>query len=104
MDFKCRQCGKCCSNLLPLSEQDIKIIKSRKNLKENRRLFEKNWNAVCPFLNTHNKCDIYEDRPDICRHYTCYAFDNKIYSDKFIEIMKNRKYKLVDMREKFFGK
>lgn len=73
-EFKCKRCGNCCSNYLPLSNKefnDLKNIIKKRKLKSNKRIFESNYYHTCPFLNANNKCDIYEDRPMICKSFTC---------------------------------
>ena len=102
--FKCKRCGKCCSNILPLTKADIKAIRCHsKNLSENRLLALKDWYMVCPFLNHKNECDIYEYRPTICRTYDCEKFKNGVYPDDFVELVKKEKFYTTDMREYFFG-
>ena len=78
MNFECRNCGECCSNYLPLQEKEILIMKQLAK-KENKHPLRQDWYDRCPFLNGNNRCDIYEDRPMICREYTCYKFENNIY-------------------------
>lgn len=78
MIFNVKNVGKCCSNYLPLSETEIKEMKKRA-IKENKILLDKNWYDICPFLNYRNECDIYENRPLICRKYDCYKFENLVF-------------------------
>ena len=103
--FKCKRCGKCCSNLLPLSKEDIiNIKKNSKELQEHRLLALRDWYMICPFLNHKNQCDIYEFRPTICREFTCQDFEQGNISNKILEeINKGTEYSVTDMREKFFN-
>lgn len=102
-NFECKNCGKCCSNYLPLQEKEIQLIKKLAK-KENRHPLIKDWYIRCPFLNGNNKCDIYEDRPLICREYTCYNFENSIYNTDVFKELNPSDFKLVDLRKEFFGK
>lgn len=78
-DINCVSCGKCCANILMLSDSEINIIKEYidKNniqvLNRNSALLQEDVN-ICPFLRkdrylTH--CAIYEVRPSICRSFSC---------------------------------
>lgn len=97
----CKRCGNCCSNYLPLSKKEIadlkEIVKQRK-LKPISSVFGIGFEAACPFLNG-NICTIYEDRPEICRSFTCEKFKNKDYSDK--KLFKEKRI-LVDLRKEIF--
>lgn len=99
--FKCKECGKCCSNFLPLTKEEIKTMK-RLAKKENRHPLRQDWYFICPFLNNNNKCDIYEDRPFICREYTCYKFENNIYDKEAFSKIDKSEIKLVDIRHEIF--
>lgn len=78
---KCVGCGNCCSNLLPLTDKEIRDIKKYVEKhhikKQEHRLFvlaHDQVDMVCPFLDdskTTNKCTIYEVRPFICRDFIC---------------------------------
>lgn len=72
---KCSKCGNCCSALLPLSQTEInrlkKIIKSR-NIKEHKQpVIVQALDLTCPFLTDDNLCQIYADRPLICKAFKC---------------------------------
>lgn len=78
-DIDCVNCGKCCANILMLS--DTEIIKIKNYIEENNIsiinrnsvLLKEDIN-ICPFLrNDHNSthCAIYEVRPSICRSFSC---------------------------------
>lgn len=72
---KCSNCGECCSNLLPLSEREIRTIKSyikRNKIKEQRHNARVGTDMTCPFRDEANKkCLIYSVRPQICRSFMC---------------------------------
>jgi Fe-S-cluster containining protein len=106
IDGKCSGCGNCCSNWLPLTNNDVDRIKAyirKNNIKEQIHCvpFSAQINDyTCPFLvfnGTNKKCSIYPVRPRICREFICDPNIRKRYSksgcmDKF------------DMRRTFFGK
>lgn len=107
-DGKCVGCGRCCSNLLPLSEPEIKEIRKymkKHHIKEQRHVFptrEPMFDMTCPFLNengTSQKCMIYDVRPHICRAFVCNQPPSKIKENKE-RFWKTRKP--CDMRETFF--
>jgi Fe-S-cluster containining protein len=100
-DFKCRKCAKCCSNILPLLDNEIRLLKKLRK-KENIQVLNQNWYAICPFLNSNNRCDIYENRPLICREYTCYKQNNNIFDIKVFENHKPQDFKAVDLRKEIF--
>lgn len=72
---KCSKCGECCSNLLPLTNAEIRhlreIVKKRKLKPHYHILYNAKYDMTCPFLNDQNKCSIYEDRPYICKIFKC---------------------------------
>lgn len=104
---KCTQCGGCCSNLLPMTEKEIEVI--RKYIKKNRikehkhflPLAEPTIDMTCPFLNDSKekeKCDIYEVRPHICREFICCPSGRKP-----LDIEYGLKAKVVNVRSEFYG-
>ncbi len=104
---KCVQCGKCCSNLLPMTDEEISVIRKyikRHHIKEHRHflpLAEPAIDMTCPFLNDDKKtekCDIYEVRPRICRDFICCPSGRKPLDLKW-----GLKANVVDVRETFFG-
>lgn len=103
-DGKCSNCGKCCSNCLPLSEAEIKRIKAyvkKHNIKEQRHNFASGTDMTCPFRDERNrKCTIYEIRPAICREFMCNHTHDDIMKAK-LDIHKINR--VVFMRAEFFG-
>lgn len=56
-DGKCSQCGNCCSNLLPMSQKEIDVIRRyirKKHIKECRHIAPATvaYDMTCPFLDT----------------------------------------------------
>lgn len=80
-DFECKQCGNCCSCILPLSNKEIERIKNyihknKINPNTANNILQKEFVDKCPFLNEQNKCSIYEVRPEICRWFRCDLYSN----------------------------
>ena len=104
VDGKCSNCGKCCSNMLPLSKFEIQRIKNYikdKGIKEQRHNAIVGVDMTCPFRDEANKrCLIYDIRPDICKQFMC----NHTQED--IENIRDNYHKenqVVFMRNEFFG-
>lgn len=73
---KCNRCGKCCANILLLSNDEI--IKIKEYIEQNNisvinrnSVFLKESVNICPFLNNESKCNIYPVRPSICKSFNC---------------------------------
>ena len=101
-NFECKKCGKCCSNFLPLMKEEIKTMKKLAK-KENKHPLIQEWYLRCPFLNNNNRCDIYENRPIICREFSCYKFENNIYNKEVFSKIDEKEFSLVDIRKEIFG-
>lgn len=105
---KCSSCGACCSNFLPLSDNDIsrieKYIKSH-NIKPCKHIMptaEPLTDFTCPFRDNNRKiCTIYQARPVICRDFRCDKAKKGCVPCKAII---EGKFKIVNVRELFFGK
>lgn len=104
----CTQCGACCSNILPMTDDEVRTIK--RYVKKNRiKEFKHATNVMsnptldltCPFLNDdkqEEKCMIYEVRPRVCREFICCPSKRKP-----LDIDYARKAQLRNVREVFFG-
>lgn len=101
---KCSNCGKCCSNMLPMSEAEIKRIKDyikKHNIKEQRHNAMVGVDMTCPFRDDANqKCTIYNIRPAICKQFMCNHTTEDIKQAKMDFHKINR---VVFMRAEFFG-
>ena len=100
----CSNCGECCSDILPLSTQEIveidKYLKTHKVERHNLPLVDGRIDALCPFRNKFmKKCDIYEVRPYICKMFKCDTPPEKAEFTRD-EISKTRKAR--SMTELFF--
>lgn len=109
---KCSGCGACCSNTLPISDDEVLRIKRYMKLHhitEQTRHFNVLANPVaidltCPFMKndkTCEKCTIYEVRPAICRKFICN--DPPKIGDIEESINWYQKHPLRDVRKTFFG-
>lgn len=110
---KCIGCGDCCSNLLPVTESEIRTVKryiKTHGIKEQKHdvlLANPAFDFTCPFLNNSKKdrCVIYPVRPRVCVSFIC--SNRGVMSEKEQERFKNasdNNFFPVDMRETFFGK
>lgn len=106
-DGKCSNCGECCSDILPVSLEEIRTI--RKYIKKHGIAEQKHFSPTavvptfdltCPFRNNaERKCMIYEVRPAICREFQCDKPRKQIKMDrkKFHDL-----YMPISMRVTFF--
>lgn len=101
---ECSNCGKCCSDFLPLSEKEVTTIKEyikRHGIKEQRHHGRTGVDLTCPFRDElTKKCLIYEVRPAVSRAFIC--------NQSLPEMERNKKKfhtinKPVFMRSEFFG-
>ncbi len=106
---KCSQCGQCCSNILPMTDKEIEMIRryiKRYNIKEQKHLVPSAnpiIDLTCPFLDTSKekeKCTIYEARPAICRCFKCDEPNGALKHKELYEGVR----KATDVRKTFYGK
>ena len=103
---KCSQCGSCCSNLLPMSQKEIDVIRRyihKKHIKECQHIAPTTatYDMTCPFLDTDKsceKCRIYPVRPEICKKFIC---DNEQRAKRNRKLIKQTRG-IVDVRKEFF--
>lgn len=106
-DGKCSNCGQCCADLLPISEEEVRKIRAyikRNNIKEQNHflptVLAPSFDATCPFRSVaESKCVIYEVRPAICRDFQCDKPKKQIWADKD---MYHGLYSARSMRATFF--
>ena len=70
---KCSGCGNCCSDLLPVTDKELGVIKEYVKQHKIKSQVPKVVNGIylmCPFRNTTG-CVIYEVRPQICKSFIC---------------------------------
>ncbi len=79
-NINCLECANCCKTHSPIIlQKDIERISKHLNIKQNEfvskyLLFDEDGDWVfhtvpCTFLQTDNKCSIYEVRPKACQEY-----------------------------------
>jgi Fe-S-cluster containining protein len=104
---KCKGCGECCSNILPMTAKEVDRIKAyikQHGIKPVKRFVPTPnpiFDMYCPFMEvTGNKrCKIYEVRPKICKDFICDPKQRKFatemnYLNNVVPVM---------VRETFFG-
>ena len=80
---KCRDCGNCCGNFLPITPDDYKRIKDYIKVHSiepaRPRILLGPWSRptahnLCPFLldAEEHRCAIYPVRPGICKVWSCH--------------------------------
>lgn len=109
---ECSRCGECCTPLLPLTLDEIKVIKDyikEKDIKPVSVIRGNNIYFRCPFYDPDKKCcNIYEVRPEVCRAFTCHnkykqINKNRHYYDKRADINGNHLNRFVLMDYLFYG-
>lgn len=93
-----KDCNRCCTAVLPLSDYEINKIKKyirRNNIKPynpNINLNNPKFIDVCPF-SQNGRCAIYVNRPSVCKWFNCNGNKGKFdHSDK----------KMVNMLTEFY--
>ena len=108
---KCRDCGNCCGNIIPITKKDVERIKRYiidHRIKPSKPIFLKGPFArptihnECPFLldQDDHRCSIYPVRPAVCRIYTCHknyekeldSEDMKVLADGGFDLMNRNMY------------
>lgn len=101
---KCSNCGACCSDFLPLSDNDIRRIRkyiTEHHIKEQRHNYIQGYDMTCPFRDEANKkCLIYKIRPAICKQFMC---NHTIKDIQKAKKLFHQKYAPVNMRAVFYG-
>jgi Fe-S-cluster containining protein len=79
--MKCSQCARCCKETtVCLNNEDIERISKkyssffivRKTGVKIMKWKQNKEKYICIFLNPENEtCEIYEDRPKVCKEYYC---------------------------------
>lgn len=116
IDGRCSNCGNCCTEMIPLTVSEVKLIKAyvkEKHIEPDYEVFsDKGINLLCPFRDMENhKCKIYEVRPKICRVFKCNQDERTINVHKnsahlranYNKFKKGNLYKLYTTRELIYG-
>lgn len=70
---KCSKCGECCTNFLPVSQNEINKIQRyviENNIRPQKQMLVMQNRLTCPYYDG-KKCLIYEVRPLICKEFYC---------------------------------
>lgn len=92
---KCSKCGECCSNFLPITQEELNSIQKyviENNIKPQKQNLIMKQQLTCPYYDG-KKCLVYETRPLICKAFYCNKMPN--YEDA-IELQKTERI-LVNM-------
>lgn len=84
---KCSKCGECCSNFLPICQEELNIIQKYvidNNIKPQTQIMVMQNRLACPYYDG-KKCLIYEVRPLICREFYCNRKMDMEVASKFQE-------------------
>lgn len=81
MRFKCKRCGSCCTDFVPLRPGELEKIADF--VRQHRIKNKQKGTENCPFLR-RNRCAIYEVRPTVCRVYDC-----KARTEQMVERIRN---------------
>ena len=105
VDGQCSNCGQCCSDVLPVSDRDIRRIRDyivrRKIRDHGNKVLRNAIDLTCPFRdNIHKRCAIYPVRPGICREFQCNFSPERLADNKAYF---HRHYRAISMRETFYG-
>ena len=105
-DGKCSCCGECCTNILPMSDAEIRAVRAfvrRFHIREELHRPPVVGDIIdmsCPFRNNRErKCNIYPARPAICRDFQC----NKPPQSAGADILTGKR-RIVYLRDEFFPK
>lgn len=78
---QCSRCGDCCGLFIPITKEELSIVKSyveKNNIKPENRIVGNAFKAHCCFYNEkEKKCNIYEVRPFVCQDFKCSRKDWK---------------------------
>lgn len=90
---RCVKCNACCTVNLPLFDDEFEKLKSYIEDEENNIItgFRQiqsmgGYYLMCPFSDTETKrCQIYEERPTVCRIYHCNLSEKERLAVKYIK-------------------
>ena len=110
VDGECSNCGGCCTNFLPMTLNEFKVIKRfihNHGIKDgylpNYLIKNETINLVCPFRNQDTRqCNIYEVRPEICRVFMCNLKQSDVLAFSIEIRRRGNKSRLVQARQEFY--
>lgn len=82
---KCSRCGQCCTDFIPLTQEEILRIKIYMKTHKVERNYctdaHGNYLVLCPFLSEEG-CQIYPVRPKVCQGFCCWKTTDDIKRNK----------------------
>jgi Fe-S-cluster containining protein len=104
-DGKCIRCGQCCTEILPLSDEELlaikKYVKKNKIHNQHLRILNVQRDITCPLMSPKRECLIYDIRPAICQSFMCnWTQDDKHRNDMNF---RNVKYKVRLLTRELYG-
>ena len=88
---QCSKCGQCCTDFIPLTQEEIVRIKAYMNIHHVERNYctdeHGNYLLLCPFLSEQG-CQIYPVRPKVCQGFCCWKNTEDILRNKISCISK----------------
>lgn len=109
-------CGKCCIETeMPLTKEDIARIEalgySKRDfaVRDGKIIRLRNVNGKCFFLDSHNRCRIYEHRPEGCRLYPAVFDGEDVIADSVcprrneVRISERAIRRLLELIEEIYG-
>lgn len=100
---ECSNCGACCSNLLPMTQYEVKRLRRfiRESGYKGHRSALALVDMTCPFRNNEKHiCDIYNIRPTICRDFKC---DKPVHGEWAHDELYAWSVRIVNVRHELFG-
>lgn len=90
---RCVNCNACCTVNLPLFDDEFEKLKAiimdkENNIIEGLREIQsmRGFYLMCPFSDTETKrCQIYDERPTVCRIYHCNLGEKKRLAVKYLK-------------------
>lgn len=82
---KCSKCGECCTNFLPISQNELDTIQNyviEHKIRPQTQMLVMQNRLTCPY-HDGKKCLIYEVRPLICKEFYCYKSPSTEMAKKF---------------------
>lgn len=108
---QCSNCGQCCTEFLPLNQEEIDTIKQyikKHNIKpspiyENGKIY-----VFCPFRDRENKkCKIYSIRPRICKTFICSKYYSRIIKERNeiikSSIINSNPFNIISLNKLFYN-
>lgn len=104
---RCRDCGNCCGNIIPIADKDVETIRqyvASHHIRPTKPLLMKGpfssptVHNECPFLldQDEHRCAIYPVRPAVCRIYTCHKNFRDEFDPEDLKILASGGFELIN--------